>query len=237
MADIILVNGAEQIPKLCKRVFKYCDISLKGNSKSFEKIATWLEAKEAEKIVTWLKTKFWKNMQEDMVKALDQFQEGTQEEVEREIPALPTTEAEEAEPKLQPPHKSLQALASRKNPERRPGCLCKTCRDKDPPEEHRDCTCCQNCEGSLTENLCSCYKVCGKPENPCLGYSNVCGESQYKRRCPLCYYITTEAELQPIYRFLWVLQPNKARDVSPPMDVATASVSRTYDPQKEPRGG
>ena len=64
LVDIILANGTEQIPELCKRMFGYFDISLKGNSKSFEKIVTWSEAKEAEKIVTWLKTKFWKNMQE-----------------------------------------------------------------------------------------------------------------------------------------------------------------------------
>ena len=79
----------------------------------------------------------------------------------------------------------------------------------------QNCECCQNCEGSLTENSCSCYKVCGKPENSCSGYCDVCKESQYKRRCPHCYYITTEAELQPIYRFLRARQQNTARDVSP----------------------
>ena len=76
LADIILAHGVEQAPELCKEMSKHFDNSLKGNSKGFEKI------------VTWLKAKFGKNKQENMVKALNQFQEGVQEEMKRKIPTL-----------------------------------------------------------------------------------------------------------------------------------------------------
>ena len=105
--------------------------------------------------------------------------------------------------------------------------------------EHRDGTCCQNCEGPWTENSRSCCQVRGKPENSCSRCCNASREAQCKCRCPYGHYITTEvketkAELQLTYKVCHALQPNKARDVSPPMGATNASVPQTYDAQKEP---
>ena len=75
-ADIILAHGVERAPELCKEMSKHFDNSLKGNSKGIEKTVTWLGAE------------FGKNKQEDRAKALNQFQEGVQEEMEREIPVF-----------------------------------------------------------------------------------------------------------------------------------------------------
>ena len=186
-ADIILDHGIEQAPVLCKEMSKHFDNSLRGNSEGIEKI------------VTWLKAEFRKNKQEDRAKALNQFQEGVQEEMKREIPTLFETD-------LQPPHKLFQALEKGENPKKRTEHLCKTCRD-----EHKDGTYHQNWEGSRSENSCSFYKVCGKPEDSCLGCSNVCKKAQRRCRCPHCHYITTEvkgteAEPQPIYKLLQALE-------------------------------
>ena len=89
LADILLTYGVEQISELCKEMSKHFGNSSKSNSK------------EGKKIVTWLRTKFG-----NMVKALDQLQKGTHEEMEHKIPAFLTTEAGEVESKL------LQVFAS-----------------------------------------------------------------------------------------------------------------------------
>ena len=123
-----------------------------------------------------------------------------------------TTEAGEVEFKLQPLYKFLQVLESGENSGRRTEHLGKTCRES--PDEPRDCTCCQDCEGcqnykgSWIENSCSCYYITNEAKK-------------------------TEADFQLIHSFLRAQQPNKAQKASRPMDPATASVSHTYDAQHE----
>ena len=127
--------------------------------------------------------------------------------MKHKIPRFSTTEVEKAEAKFQPLHKLFQAPESNKNLEKRTEHLCKTCRDREFSDEHGDGTCCQNWEGSRTENSDSCCEVCGKLEDSCLGCCNVYREVQCKSRCPYCRYITTEVketevEIQPIDKLL-----------------------------------
>ena len=82
LADIVLARGVEQAPELCREMSKHFDDSLKGNSKGIEKT------------VTWLRAELGKDKQEGMVEALNQLQEGVQEEMKRKIPVFFTTEVE-----------------------------------------------------------------------------------------------------------------------------------------------
>ena len=147
-------------------------------------------------------------------RATNQPQDETQEGMEQDIPTFLTAEIEREGAEHQSLHELFQALESNEYSERKNKQLCKTCRDRELSDKHKDCKHCENNEGYQTKNVSNRCEVCGKQQEICPGCCKVFRTAQCRCKCSYCHYITTEIretemELQPIHKLKRILETNE----------------------------
>ena len=140
----------------------------------------------------------------------DEMQEGT----EQVIPTFLTAEIEREGAEHQSLNELFRALESNENLERKNKLLCKTCRDRELSDQHKDCKHCESNEGYQIKNASKSCDICGQQQETCPGCCEVCRTAQCRCKCSYCHYITTEIrememELQPIQKLKQTLETNE----------------------------